>query len=101
MKRRVGRGPGSTKGKTCGRGYNGAKSRSGKETSPGFEGGQTPLYQRVLCSGFSNFHFKREYEPLNLGTLQQFIDRGRIDPNQVFCCFGEGEGGKGKGTGNG
>lgn len=52
--RRVGRGIGSTKGKTCGRGYNGQNSRSGGGVKPGFEGGTTPLFKRVRKYGFTN-----------------------------------------------
>jgi large subunit ribosomal protein L15 len=81
--RRVGRGIGSTKGKTAGRGHKGAKSRSGNETKRGFEGGQTPLYLRVKKYGFSNAMFKREYEPLSLGRLQSYFDRGLLDVNGV------------------
>ncbi len=76
-RRRVGRGPGSGKGKTAGRGMKGQKSRSGVALG-GFEGGQMPIYQRLPKRGFNNPSAKR-YSEVNLGKLQQFIDAGRID----------------------
>jgi len=80
---RVGRGIGSTKGKTCGRGHKGQKSRSGASSHHDrtFEGGQTPLYKRMRKFGFHNPN-KIEYDWLNLGQLQYFIDRGRLDTSK-------------------
>lgn len=74
---RVGRGAGSGKGKTAGRGVKGQKSRSGVAIK-GFEGGQMPLYRRVPKRGFKNL-FRKEYAVVNLGRLQQAIDNKRID----------------------
>lgn len=65
---RVGRGEGSGKGKTCGRGTKGAKSRSGYTRTPGFEGGQMPLYRRLPKRGFNN-PFGKDYEAVNLSKL--------------------------------
>lgn len=81
--RRVGRGIGSSKGKTAGRGHKGQKARSGGGPKPGFEGGQTPLRRRVPKRGFYN-PFTRTYHPLNLDRLQQWIDDSRLDPNQTI-----------------
>lgn len=83
--KRVGRGIGSGKGKTCGRGHKGQKARQGGKAGrgPGFEGGQTPLYQRLPKRGFTN-KFKVDMDPLNLGRLQYFIDMGRINPNETI-----------------
>ena len=67
--KRVGRGPGSGKGKTCGRGQNGQKSRSGGKVITGFEGGQMPLHRRLPKFGFTNI-FKKEYTIINLATLE-------------------------------
>jgi len=53
-RKRVGRGPGSGKGKTCGRGHKGAGARSGSKTKRGFEGGQTPLNRRLPKFGFTS-----------------------------------------------
>jgi large subunit ribosomal protein L15 len=74
---RVGRGPGSGKGKTAGRGIKGQKSRSGVAMK-GFEGGQMPLYQRLPKRGFSKPN-RKEWAVVNLGLIQKFIDAGKID----------------------
>ena len=76
-KKRVGRGPGSGKGKTGGRGIKGQKSRSGVAIK-GYEGGQMPLYQRLPKRGFNNINAKT-YAVVNLGLIQKFIDAGKID----------------------
>ena len=76
-KKRLGRGPGSGKGKTAGRGIKGQKSRSGVAIN-GYEGGQMPLYQRLPKRGFNNINAKR-YAVINLGILQKFIDNGKLD----------------------
>ncbi|KAK6909492.1 ribosomal protein L15 [Kwoniella mangroviensis CBS 8507] len=78
---RYGRGPGSQRGGTSGRGHKGQKARNGKGVRLGFEGGQTPLHRKVPKRGFINFTSKT-YAPLSLSTLQKFISEGRIDPNQ-------------------
>ncbi len=75
--KRIARGEGSKKGGTAGRGHKGAKSRSGYSRTPGFEGGQMPLYRRVPKFGFTNVN-RVEYVPLNLSVLQQMIDKGKI-----------------------
>lgn len=60
--KRVGRGIGSGKGKTCGRGHKGQKSRSGGNVKPGFEGGQMPLQRRVPKFGFTSMKAARNAE---------------------------------------
>ena len=75
---RVGRGIGSGKGKTCGSGQKGQKSRSGVAIK-GFEGGQMPLYQRLPKFGFSNKMFATKYAELTLVRLQHAIDTKQID----------------------
>ena len=77
-KKRLGRGPGSGFGKTCGRGLKGQKSRSGVSIN-GFEGGQMPIYMRLPKRCFNVPHAKK-YSVLNIGQLQDFIDRKKIDP---------------------
>ena len=68
--KRVGRGIGSGKGKTCGKGHKGAKARSGGGTyNPGFEGGQMPLMRRIPKRGFTN-KFKKEWALINVGVLE-------------------------------
>ncbi|WP_346895040.1 50S ribosomal protein L15 [uncultured Roseibium sp.] len=74
---RVGRGIGSGKGKTGGRGVKGQKSRSGVAIK-GFEGGQMPLHRRLPKRGFTNI-FAKEYNVVSLGRVQQAIDAGKLD----------------------
>ena len=74
---RVGRGQGSGKGTTAGRGVKGQKSRSGVSLL-GFEGGQMPLYRRMPKRGFTNL-FSKKYDIINLGRLQKAIDDKKID----------------------
>src|ERR1700758_5292815 len=76
--KRVGRGIGSGKGKTSGRGGKGQTARSGVALN-GFEGGQTPLHRRLPKRGFSNI-FRTEYHVVNLGRLQQAVDAGKLSP---------------------
>ena len=76
-KQRVGRGAGSGKGKTGGRGIKGQKSRSGVAIK-GYEGGQMPLYQRLPKRGFNKPN-RKTFAVINLGLIQKFIDEGKID----------------------
>ncbi|WP_026839623.1 50S ribosomal protein L15 [Gillisia sp. JM1] len=75
--KRVGRGEGSGKGGTATRGHKGAKSRSGYSRKIGFEGGQMPLQRRVPKFGFTNIN-RKDYQGINLDTLQGLVDNGRI-----------------------
>lgn len=77
---RVGRGIGSGVGKTAGRGVKGQKSRTGVAIK-GFEGGQMPLYRRLPKRGFTKYR-RKSFNALNLGSLQDAINAGRIDPGQ-------------------
>ena len=79
-KMRVGRGPGSGKGKMGGRGIKGQKSRSGVAIK-GYEGGQMPLYQRLPKRGFNKPN-RKTFAVTNLGLIQKFIDAGKIDAGQ-------------------
>lgn len=76
---RVGRGIGSGKGKTGGRGVKGQKARSGVSIN-GFEGGQMPIYRRLPKRGFNNI-FASEYATVSLGRIQTAIDAGKLDAN--------------------
>src|ERR1700685_1940281 len=76
----VGRGIGSGKGKTCGRGVKGQKARTGVSIR-GFEGGQMPVHRRMPKRGFNNI-FAKDYSEINLDRLQQAIDDGRVDAKQ-------------------
>ena len=78
-RRRVGRGPGSGRGKTCGRGMKGQKARAGVALGE-FEGGQTPLHRRLPKRGFRNTMFRVRPASVNLDRLQQAVDAGRLDP---------------------
>lgn len=79
-RKRVGRGPGSTLGKTCGRGQKGEGARSGgKNRGPGFEGGQFPLWMRLPRRGFSNFAHRRAYQVLPLARILDRIVGDVID----------------------
>ena len=79
---RVGRGIGSGKGKTAGRGQKGAKARSGVSVN-GFEGGQMPLHMRIPKRGFNNI-FAKDYAEVNLGLVQKAIDAGKLDAKAVI-----------------
>ncbi|MTH97365.1 50S ribosomal protein L15 [Roseibium sp. RKSG952] len=78
---RVGRGIGSGKGKTGGRGVKGQKSRSGVAIK-GFEGGQMPLHRRLPKRGFTNI-FAKDYNVVSLGRVQQAIEAGKLDASQA------------------
>jgi large subunit ribosomal protein L15 len=73
---RVGRGIGSGKGKTCGRGEKGQKSRTGVAIK-GFEGGQMPIFRRLPKRGFNNI-FRTEYEVVNIYQIQNLIEQDKI-----------------------
>ena len=79
-KKRIGRGIGSGKGKTSGRGVKGQKSRSGVAIKS-FEGGQMPLYRRLPKRGFNPIN-KEKIATINLDQLQKFLDKSRINPSE-------------------
>ena len=74
---RRGRGEATGNGGTAGRGHKGQKSRSGYSKKLGFEGGQMPLQRRVPKFGFTNVN-RKEYAGVNIDTLQEYVDAGRI-----------------------
>lgn len=76
-RKRVGRGVGSGKGKTAGKGHNGQRSRSGDLPRIGFEGGQMPLFRRMPKRGFTNARFKKHYTLVNIESLEAF-DAGEV-----------------------
>jgi large subunit ribosomal protein L15 len=78
--KRLGRGIGSGKGKTSGKGVKGQKAREGVALN-GFEGGQMPIYRRLPKRGFWN-PFRKEYAPVNLGALAKAIEAGKLDASQ-------------------
>ena len=78
---RVGRGIGSGKGKTAGRGHKGTKARQGGSVRPGFAGGQTPLHKALPKVGFTS---RREaFDVVNVGSLQKWIENGRLEPSDT------------------
>src|SRR6185437_59445 len=84
--KRLGRGIGSGKGKTSGKGVKGQKAREGVALN-GFEGGQLPIYRRLPKRGFNNI-FRKEYAPLNLDALDKAIEAGRLDASQPITEAG-------------
>ena len=81
---RVGRGTGSGKGKTCGRGTKGRGSRSGASRRPGYEGGQMPLYRRLPKRGFTNARFRKDYTVINVDRLDGFDDGAVVDLQAIL-----------------
>lgn len=79
--KRVGRGIGSGKGKTSGKGVKGQKAREGVSLN-GFEGGQLPIYRRLPKRGFTNI-FRKEYAPVNVGAISKAIEAGRLNVNEA------------------
>lgn len=79
VRNRVGRGTSSGNGKTAGRGQKGQKSRSGGGVRLGFEGGQTPLFQRLPKRGFTNIN-RKEYAVVNLDALEKFDNGTEVTP---------------------
>lgn len=80
-RRRVGHGPGSGRGKTCGRGHKGQKSRSGPGIKPWMEGGQMPIQRRLPKRGFYN-KFRTEYQVVNLSVLNR-IEGDEVNPDKL------------------
>lgn len=100
-RRRVGRGPGSGNGKTAGRGHKGRRSRSGGNSTPGYEGGQMPLQRRIPKRGFRPVS-RTEYVVINIGQLgtafaagsvvgpDEMRAKGIIPKRGIVKCLGEG-----------
>jgi len=82
-RKRVGRGMGSGRGYTSGRGANGQNARSGGGVRPTFEGGQTPLFRRLPKKGFTNI-FKKEYNEINIFQLNHFDEGEEINPDKLM-----------------
>ena len=82
-RRRVGRGPGSGLGKTCGKGQKGQKSRSGGSIHPWFEGGQTPLQRRLPKVGFKN-PFSKRIVTVNVASLARFEAGTTVGPDELM-----------------
>ena len=89
-KKRLGRGIGSTKGKTCGRGHKGQKSRSGVAIKS-FEGGQMPLYRRLPKRGFKSFKNKNDIAKINLSKVQDILKNNKTlsKLNHILASLGK------------
>ncbi len=90
--KRVGRGPGSGHGKTCGRGHKGFKSRSGSSLRRGYEGGQMPLFRRLAKRGFNNAAFAPRVAIVNVGALQRAFNDGDVVTPEVLAQKGLAKG---------
>lgn len=75
-KKIVGRGSSSNHGRATGKGHDGQNSRSGGGVRPGFEGGQMPIYRRLSRRGFSNAKYRKDYEIVNVGVLNERYQSG-------------------------
>jgi large subunit ribosomal protein L15 len=82
-RRRIGRGTGSGRGKTCGRGHKGSGSRAGSTAISLYEGGQMPLFRRLPKRGFSNYSFTSRSEIVNIGQLERFKDGAVVGLEQL------------------
>lgn len=83
-RKRVGRGTGSGRGKTCGRGHKGYFSRSGASTRTAYEGGQMPLARRIAKRGFSNRRFAQRVAIVNVGALEEAFENGaEVNPQTL------------------
>jgi large subunit ribosomal protein L15 len=80
--KRLGRGIGSGKGKTSGKGVKGQKAREGVSLN-GFEGGQLPIYRRLPKRGFRNI-FRKVFAPINLDVLEKAVESGKLDAAQTI-----------------
>jgi len=82
-RKRVGRGTGSGRGKTCGRGHKGAGSRAGSTALTVHEGGQMPLFRRLPKRGFSNYQFAKRCQIVNVSQLERFDDGADVGVEQL------------------
>jgi large subunit ribosomal protein L15 len=82
-RRRVGRGTGSGRGKTCGRGHKGSGSRAGSTSVSLYEGGQMPLFRRLPKRGFNNYKFAKRCEIVNVYQLERFEDGASVGVEQL------------------
>jgi len=82
-RKRVGRGVGTGRGKTCGRGHKGSGSRAGSAFVSLYEGGQMPLFRRLPKRGFSNYSFATRFEIVNVSQLERFDDGADVGVEQL------------------
>ncbi len=84
-RKRVGRGPGSGLGKTCGRGEKGAGSRAGYKRRAGYEGGQFRTFMKIPIRGFNNARFRKAYDVVNLGQINAVFNDGDLVNAQTLA----------------
>jgi large subunit ribosomal protein L15 len=82
-RRRVGRGAGTGRGKTCGRGHKGSGSRAGSTSVSLYEGGQMPLFRRLPKHGFNNYKFETRYKIVNVSQLERFDEGAAVGVEQL------------------
>ena len=82
---RVGRGIGSGKGKTSGKGHKGQWARSGGGVRPGFEGGNIPLIRKIPIRGFNNYNFRKRYSTVNVGSLEIYEPNTEITLELLYA----------------
>jgi large subunit ribosomal protein L15 len=82
-RRRVGRGAGTGRGKTCGRGHKGSGSRAGATSASLYEGGQMPLFRRLPKRGFNNYKFATRFQVVNVSQLERFDEGAAIGIEQL------------------
>jgi len=82
-RRRVGRGAGTGRGKTCGRGHKGSGSRAGSSSVSLYEGGQMPLFRRLPKRGFNNYKFETRYKIVNVSQLERFDEGATVGVEQL------------------
>lgn len=83
VRKRIGRGTGSGRGKTCGRGHKGAGSRAGSRSLTVHEGGQMPLFRRLPKRGFNNYQFAQRCQIVNVSQLERFTDGADVGVEQL------------------
>jgi large subunit ribosomal protein L15 len=91
-KRILGRGQGSGRGTTAGKGNKGQMARSGGKTYVGFEGGQMPLYRRIAQRGFSNYPFKKEFQIINVDAIDKHFEDGEVVDTAALVSKGLAKG---------
>jgi len=84
--KRRGRGIGSGRGKTCGRGHKGYHARAGSTRQLGFQGGSTPMLAATPKRGFSNFKFRNEYQVVNVASLERFPQGSKVDASALAAA---------------
>lgn len=86
--KRLGRGPGSKLGKTCGRGQKGMGARAGVKWRHGYEGGQFRLFMKLPIRGFNNANYKKQFTTVNLYQIEEIYNDGDVVNAETLKAFG-------------